>query len=1342
MSLGIVKKTLFGQMRKAISIAILMAFAINSIKAPAYAQAIDSMPAPGVMVHLSPEFTPAILKGIIVHPENPLKFDFVIYKGDKPLSDNAKKIEYTKLIKYFLASLAVPDDDQWVNLSPYEKNRIIKDDFGKTGMGRDLLAQDYMLKQITASLIYPEEKLGQEFWNKVYAKAYKEFGTSNIPVNTFNKVWIVPDNAEVFEKGNMAYCVRNHLKVLLEEDYLSLQKHNGITSNHTDNNKAHAIGSQIVREIVLPTLEKEVNEGKNFALLRQVFSGVVLAAWYKRELKESFLGKVYMNKDRLKGVDQDPRNNQIIYQQYLKAFKKGVFNFIKEDVDRHSNETIPRKYFSGGELVMSSYNEGVRGINSGKPVLVIEPSPTNEQLGDVQGEMGNEDFAQVVADETVKGKDAAMTNLEESILDFNEINKLRAVLKRISKEQKPVIEDFLKEYETKVDSLRIKDKLDFISQSGGPVQNQLLKIRALIIEMHSVQNWIDERYLSSRAQDRKKYSDAEQSWPLGIETQMYAAANSFYISKLQGLMVAVNNMSEVERASKVSSEIVSILNDNSNKGIRNLFNRGNSPGPGLDIDSGGYQAIAKRALEDSSTDRAMKAESTKTETLDEGKRVLEIPINQIPDASWINVVRTRNDQVYKSPGIRLIKRHDGTIVDHTSGFSYDNTLSSINRFPIQGRKVNSQEGDPAAPIVNVSVNNGELVIKLTSNNSDMITVTYTAVSESGEAQEAVRTIQMEQMQILRQFTVAEDKFILRTPTQADLKVDVKQYLEISKGREKFSLPDLGRYYTEPAEQSLKINVPDLKVYYQNIKPIDVAHWLFIQHSIKEEWYSGLYSLTSTSTSKNNVRLNFEFMGKQIANVIVSQSVFDHMQAFLESKSKSNFVQFGIGFIKLATRFKRITNEYREDEAMSTEQAKDVYGLLRALRVLIATFAVSTAITTQATQPGAQFGAFGMIPLVDQNGNIEMNLNVREASAGVESRKLVYDSSKNVLRAAPGVLIQDYGRDLINQRRIEADMVAAAASRDVVDFSDGYGTSKEVAVQLAKDGVVAIEEDGKIDFVGFENIEKMVGPSGYHGRALGGVPIYRAAPKQEGQKVHLVPSTQQSIMFDKKFGTYGIITLMNNAGTKEMDLNVREARAGLKRGALVYNPDKNVLTVAPGVFIQDYGRDLINQRHTEENMVAAAANGDVVDFSDGYGTSKEVAVQLVKDGVVAIGSAGNVDFVGFENIEKMLGSSGYHGRALGGVPIYRVAPKLEPTTQPATPHEQRGAIEKVIPPGGIDVNPANLNLQIKRDGNGVPLPLGQQDMAQLNNLQGLEPTILRIQPASQSSIFSKLIQPIQ
>ena len=80
----------------------------------------------------------------------------------------------SKLIKYFLASLTIPEKDLWVNLSPYEKDRIIPQSFGLTEMGRDLLAEDYMLKQITASLIYPEDEIGKKFWKRIYEEAAKK----------------------------------------------------------------------------------------------------------------------------------------------------------------------------------------------------------------------------------------------------------------------------------------------------------------------------------------------------------------------------------------------------------------------------------------------------------------------------------------------------------------------------------------------------------------------------------------------------------------------------------------------------------------------------------------------------------------------------------------------------------------------------------------------------------------------------------------------------------------------------------------------------------------------------------------------------------------------------------------------------------------------------------------------------------------------------------------------------------------------------------------------------------------------------------------------------------------
>src|SRR6202142_1616612 len=226
-------------MKKMLSILILLCFLATSTIGPnpVFAQEFR-LPTPGVMVHLSPEFNPPILKGIKVHPDNPFKFDFILDRGDSlPLVGRVReggkqeqlKQQATKLIKYFLASLTIPEKDLWVNLSPYEKNRIVPNAFGRTEMGRDLLAEDYMLKQITASLIYPEGEIGKKFWKRIYEEAQKKFGTTNIPVNTFNKVWIVPEKAVMYEnvKAGTAYVVESKLKVMLEQDYLSMTKHQG-----------------------------------------------------------------------------------------------------------------------------------------------------------------------------------------------------------------------------------------------------------------------------------------------------------------------------------------------------------------------------------------------------------------------------------------------------------------------------------------------------------------------------------------------------------------------------------------------------------------------------------------------------------------------------------------------------------------------------------------------------------------------------------------------------------------------------------------------------------------------------------------------------------------------------------------------------------------------------------------------------------------------------------------------------------------------------------------------------------------------------------------------------------
>jgi hypothetical protein len=131
------KKNLNNYIRLVIVFALILGNTpnVNAATASSAQVFVPALPKPGTMIPLSAPFTPAHIKGMTVHPDNALQFDFLMDQGEDNFSTQQKKDEYTKLIKYFLASLTIADKDQWVNLSPYESGRIIENNFGKNGNG-------------------------------------------------------------------------------------------------------------------------------------------------------------------------------------------------------------------------------------------------------------------------------------------------------------------------------------------------------------------------------------------------------------------------------------------------------------------------------------------------------------------------------------------------------------------------------------------------------------------------------------------------------------------------------------------------------------------------------------------------------------------------------------------------------------------------------------------------------------------------------------------------------------------------------------------------------------------------------------------------------------------------------------------------------------------------------------------------------------------------------------------------------------------------------------------------------------------------------------------------------
>jgi hypothetical protein len=322
-----------------LSFFLLLCFIFNPFS-PYLAQAQTTvLPQPNQLLAISSPYSSPMLKGVRFNPADPLKLEFIIDTADQGRVD---KDEAAKLVKYFLAGLTLPENDLWVNFSPYEANRIVPQALSQTDLGKDLLGEDYILKQLASSLTYPESELGKRYWdhvNNVGARSPRPGRGNPAPTNNFNKVWIMPDKATIYENKNTAFITESSLKVLTEEDYTAIQRNYKLSNDRVGatlavaQNRAQASSAptDAFRQHILPAITQEVNQGQNFATLRQIYNALMLAVWFKEKFKQSFY-KSYIDQKKINGIDiNDKTAKEKIYNLYVEAFKQGAYNYVKTE---------------------------------------------------------------------------------------------------------------------------------------------------------------------------------------------------------------------------------------------------------------------------------------------------------------------------------------------------------------------------------------------------------------------------------------------------------------------------------------------------------------------------------------------------------------------------------------------------------------------------------------------------------------------------------------------------------------------------------------------------------------------------------------------------------------------------------------------------------------------------------------------------------------------------------------------------------------------------------------------------------------------------------------------------
>jgi hypothetical protein len=285
-----------------------------------------------------PAGTPS-LRAVRLDPKDPLRMEF-IFNSRVGLS----KAVVSRTVEYFLAAMTIPEQDLWVNLSPYEQGRVMDDGLAKTSFGESLLKEDYLLKQLAASLTNPETEAGKKYWDEINSTPLAALGGSSTTTShgalragaqsSFTKVWIVPAGAQVKENGYAAYIEHSALEVLTDEDFTAKKKNSVGVNNHSIDS---------FRKHILPLINKEVNEGESFAQLRQMYNAFVLATWFKRKVKESIF-KDYIDRDKVSGIDRADKNiKEKVYAAYLEAFKKGAYDYVKTERERPLTPSLTKR---------------------------------------------------------------------------------------------------------------------------------------------------------------------------------------------------------------------------------------------------------------------------------------------------------------------------------------------------------------------------------------------------------------------------------------------------------------------------------------------------------------------------------------------------------------------------------------------------------------------------------------------------------------------------------------------------------------------------------------------------------------------------------------------------------------------------------------------------------------------------------------------------------------------------------------------------------------------------------------------------------------------------------------
>lgn len=221
----------------------------------------------------------------------------------------------------FFTWLALTPEKFWVNLNPDQPDKIMDSAFGKTDAGRILLEADLELKRDFADAMNPKKRPeADQYWKSLPRNA------QGIPCWFQVRNWIEPDTAVVREENGGIHILDTPLKV--KAQYLKIDNMPGDPYLCEFNEAEKKATEDRMNRLIMPEVERRVNNDPRYAELRRVYTARVAAEFIRQQDAKTPTDyhKVINSNDvsswPLRGENKD-WTRESVYQAYLKSLREG-----------------------------------------------------------------------------------------------------------------------------------------------------------------------------------------------------------------------------------------------------------------------------------------------------------------------------------------------------------------------------------------------------------------------------------------------------------------------------------------------------------------------------------------------------------------------------------------------------------------------------------------------------------------------------------------------------------------------------------------------------------------------------------------------------------------------------------------------------------------------------------------------------------------------------------------------------------------------------------------------------------------------------------------------------------